>query len=164
METIWKNTGDGRTILRWIRCRCDELDSLLLARLCGSAVLLPVHHIAISAITRFCPAQQHVSAAIKHQLPGGKIAGSIPSAPRLPVSSPGRAHRGPRPTHSVLISTRFTTSQSHSLPLYWQIIIIFIYTGKTKNMEMGRHQGMTANEHVRIGSNFYKKKVKPLNI
>ena len=25
METIWKNTGDGRTILRWKRCRCDEL-------------------------------------------------------------------------------------------------------------------------------------------
>ena len=34
-----------------------------------------------------------------------------------------------------------------------------VNTGKTKYMEIGRHQGMIANEHIRIrvGSNFYGK-------
>ena len=32
-----------------------------------------------------------------------------------------------------------------------------INIGKTKYMEVGRHQGMIANEHIRIGSNFYEK-------
>ena len=29
--------------------------------------------------------------------------------------------------------------------------------GKTKYMEVGRHQGMIANEHIRLGSIFYTK-------
>ena len=29
--------------------------------------------------------------------------------------------------------------------------------GKTKYMEIGRHRGMAANEHIRIGSNSYEK-------
>ena len=29
--------------------------------------------------------------------------------------------------------------------------------GKTKYMEIGRHRGMIANEHIRIGSNSYEK-------
>jgi hypothetical protein len=32
-----------------------------------------------------------------------------------------------------------------------------VYTGKTKNMERGRRQGMIANEHIKIGSNSYEK-------
>ena len=30
-------------------------------------------------------------------------------------------------------------------------------TTKTKYMEIGRHQGMIAKEHIRIGRNFYEK-------
>ena len=30
-------------------------------------------------------------------------------------------------------------------------------TGKTKYIEIGRHRGMVASEHIRIGSNFYEK-------
>ena len=29
--------------------------------------------------------------------------------------------------------------------------------GKTKYMEIGRHGGMIANEHIKIGSNSYEK-------
>ena len=29
--------------------------------------------------------------------------------------------------------------------------------GKTKYMEIGRHRGMIANEHIKIGSNSYEK-------
>ena len=32
-----------------------------------------------------------------------------------------------------------------------------VNTGKTKCMEIGRHRGMIANEHIRIDSNFYEK-------
>ena len=32
-----------------------------------------------------------------------------------------------------------------------------VNTGKTKYMEIGRHRGMIANEHVKIGSNSYEK-------
>ena len=32
-----------------------------------------------------------------------------------------------------------------------------VNTGKTKYMEIGRHRGMVANEHIRIGSNSYEK-------
>ena len=32
-----------------------------------------------------------------------------------------------------------------------------VNTGKTKYMEIGRHQGMIADEHIRIGSNSYEK-------
>ena len=32
-----------------------------------------------------------------------------------------------------------------------------VNTKKTKYMEIGRHWGMTANEHIRIGSNSYEK-------
>ena len=32
-----------------------------------------------------------------------------------------------------------------------------VNTGKTKYMEIGRHRGMIANEHVKTGSNSYKK-------
>ena len=32
-----------------------------------------------------------------------------------------------------------------------------VNTGKTKYMETGRHRGMVANEHIRIGSNSYEK-------
>ena len=35
--------------------------------------------------------------------------------------------------------------------------------GKIKYMEIGRHRGVIANEHITIGSNSYEK-VKPLNI
>jgi hypothetical protein len=28
---------------------------------------------------------------------------------------------------------------------------------ETKNLEIGRHQDMIANKHIRIGSNFYEK-------
>ena len=30
-------------------------------------------------------------------------------------------------------------------------------TGKTKYMEIGRHRGIIANAHIKIGSNFYEK-------
>ena len=29
--------------------------------------------------------------------------------------------------------------------------------GKTRYMEVGRHRGMMANEHIRVGSNLYEK-------
>ena len=32
-----------------------------------------------------------------------------------------------------------------------------VNTGKTKYMEIGRHRGMIANAHIRIGSNSYEK-------
>jgi hypothetical protein len=32
-----------------------------------------------------------------------------------------------------------------------------VNTGKTKYMEIGRHRGMIANEHIRIGINSYEK-------
>ena len=32
-----------------------------------------------------------------------------------------------------------------------------VNTGKTKYMEIGRHRGMVANAHIRIGSNSYEK-------
>jgi hypothetical protein len=32
-----------------------------------------------------------------------------------------------------------------------------VNTGKTKYMEMGRHRGMIANAHIKIGSNSYEK-------
>ena len=32
-----------------------------------------------------------------------------------------------------------------------------VNTGKTKYVEIGRHRGMIANEHIRIGSNSYEK-------
>ena len=32
-----------------------------------------------------------------------------------------------------------------------------VNTGKTKYMEIGRHQGMIANEHFTVGSNSYEK-------
>ena len=32
-----------------------------------------------------------------------------------------------------------------------------VNTGKTKYMEIGRHRGMIANEHIKIGSNSYEK-------
>ena len=38
-----------------------------------------------------------------------------------------------------------------------------VNTGKTKYMEIGRHRGMVANAHIKIGSNFYDKVKKPLN-
>ena len=31
-----------------------------------------------------------------------------------------------------------------------------VNTGKTKYVEVGRHRGMMANEHIRIGSNSYE--------
>ena len=37
-----------------------------------------------------------------------------------------------------------------------------VNTGKTKNMEIERHRGIIANEHIRTGSNSYEK-VKTLN-
>ena len=38
-----------------------------------------------------------------------------------------------------------------------------VNTGKTKYMDIGRHRGIIANEHIKIGSNSYGKG-KPLNI
>ena len=32
-----------------------------------------------------------------------------------------------------------------------------VNTGKTKYMEIGRHRGMLANAHIKIGSNSYEK-------
>ena len=32
-----------------------------------------------------------------------------------------------------------------------------VNTGKTKYMEIGRHRGMIANEHIKIDSNSYQK-------
>ena len=34
---------------------------------------------------------------------------------------------------------------------------LVVNTGKTKYMEIGRHQGMIANAHIKIGSNSYEK-------
>ena len=34
---------------------------------------------------------------------------------------------------------------------------IAVNTGKTKYMEIGRHRGMVANAHIKIGSNTYEK-------
>ena len=42
-----------------------------------------------------------------------------------------------------------------------------VNTGKTKYMEIGRHRGIIANEHIRISMNSYvipMKRWKPLNI
>ena len=36
-------------------------------------------------------------------------------------------------------------------------IDLAVNTGETKYMEVGRHRGMTANEHIKIGSNFFEK-------
>ena len=36
-------------------------------------------------------------------------------------------------------------------------IDLAVNTGKTQYMEIGRHRGMIANEHIRIGSNSYGK-------
>ena len=36
---------------------------------------------------------------------------------------------------------------------YW----LAVNTGKTKYMEIGRHLGMMANEHITVGSNMYEK-------
>ena len=36
-------------------------------------------------------------------------------------------------------------------------IVLAVNTGKTKYMEIGRHQGMMVNEHFNIGSNSYEK-------
>ena len=32
-----------------------------------------------------------------------------------------------------------------------------VYTGKAKYMKRGRHRGLKANEHIRIGSDSYEK-------
>ena len=37
------------------------------------------------------------------------------------------------------------------------LIGLAVNTGKTKYMEIGRHQGMIANAHIKIGSNYYEK-------
>ena len=34
---------------------------------------------------------------------------------------------------------------------------IVVNTGKTKYMDIGRHRGMIANEHIKMGSNSYEK-------
>ena len=34
---------------------------------------------------------------------------------------------------------------------------LVVNTGKTKHMEMGRHRGIIANAHIKIGSNSYEK-------
>ena len=36
-------------------------------------------------------------------------------------------------------------------------IVLTVNTGKTKFVEIGRHRGMMAYEHFRIGRNSYKK-------
>ena len=43
------------------------------------------------------------------------------------------------------------------------LVGLAVNIGKTKNMELGRHQGIIANEHIKTGSNSYEK-LKPLNI
>ena len=35
-----------------------------------------------------------------------------------------------------------------------------VNTGKTRYMEIGRHRGMIANEHIRIRSNSYEKVIR----
>ena len=37
------------------------------------------------------------------------------------------------------------------------MLVRILNTGKTKYMEVERHPGMVANEHIRIGSNSYEK-------
>ena len=41
------------------------------------------------------------------------------------------------------------------VPMKKKDIGLTIKTGKTKYMEIGRHQGMISNEHIRISSNSY---------
>ena len=49
--------------------------------------------------------------------------------------------------------------------MYWIKPVIYLLReflqdiglGKTKYMEVGRHRGMIANEHIMIGSNSYEK-------
>jgi hypothetical protein len=36
-------------------------------------------------------------------------------------------------------------------------INLAVNAGKTKYMEIGRHRGMVANQHIKIGSNSYEK-------
>ena len=36
-------------------------------------------------------------------------------------------------------------------------IVLAVDIGKTKYMEIGRHRGMLANAHIKIGSNCYEK-------
>ena len=38
-----------------------------------------------------------------------------------------------------------------------KVIGLAVNTGKTKYMEIGRHRGMIANEHIKIGSNSYER-------
>ena len=42
------------------------------------------------------------------------------------------------------------------LNVYWDIGLV-VNTGKPKYMEIGRHGGMMANVHIKIGSNSYEK-------
>ena len=43
-----------------------------------------------------------------------------------------------------------------------KVIGLAVSTGKTEYMEIGRHRGMIANAHIKIGSNSYEKR-KPFN-
>ena len=52
--------------------------------------------------------------------------------------------------HFILI-----TLSSLALYSYFHIGLA-VNTGKTKYMEMGRHRGMIANAHIKIGSNSYE--------
>ena len=36
-------------------------------------------------------------------------------------------------------------------------MVLAVNTGKTKYMEIGRHQGMIANVHIKMGGNSYEK-------
>ena len=39
----------------------------------------------------------------------------------------------------------------------YKYICLAVNTRKTKYMEIGRHRGVMANEHIRLGSNSYEK-------
>ena len=38
-----------------------------------------------------------------------------------------------------------------------EYICLVVNTGQTKYMEVGHHRGMTANEHITVGSNLHEK-------
>ena len=43
------------------------------------------------------------------------------------------------------------------MQICYKCIGLEVNTGKIKYMEIGRHRGMIANQHIRIGSNSYEK-------
>ena len=61
--------------------------------------------------------------------------------------------------HKLWSSSLWNLLHSSSLLLFeaCKDIGLAVNRRKTKYMEIGRHRGMIANEHIRIGSNYYEK-------